>query len=144
MQLNQVKPKNKLSSKKRVGRGGKRGSYSGKGMKGQKSRAGRKMRPQLRDIIKKIPKKRGYRFNSIQPDHAVVNLDMIDSKFKDGEKLTPKTFFENGLIRKVDGKLPKVKILARGSLTKKVFISRCTVSVSAKEQIEKKGGGVSE
>ncbi|MBU1091646.1 uL15 family ribosomal protein [Patescibacteria group bacterium] len=138
MQLHQIKPKNKKSDKKRVGRGGKRGSYSGKGLKGQKSRAGRKLRPQMRDIIKKIPKKRGYRFKSIAPEHAVVNLDMIDKKFENGEKATPKIFFEKGLIKKVAGKLPRVKILARGQLTKKVFISGCTMSASAKEQIEKK------
>lgn len=64
MQLNQLKPKIKNKNSKRVGRGGKRGAYSGKGLKGQKSRAGRKIRPQIRDIIKRIPKKRGYRFKS--------------------------------------------------------------------------------
>jgi len=142
MQLHQIKPKNKQNSKKRVGRGGKRGTYSGKGLKGQKSRAGRKLRPQLRDIIKKIPKKRGYRFKSIQPDYVVVNLDMIDKKFEDGEKATPKTFFEKGLIRKTRNKFPKVKVLARGKLTKKVFVSKCAVSVSAKAQIEKNKGEV--
>jgi len=67
MQLHQLIPTTKNKSKKRVGRGGKRGAYSGKGLKGQKSRAGRKLRPQLRDIVKRIPKKRGYRFNSRKP-----------------------------------------------------------------------------
>lgn len=59
MQLNQIKPVHKLKSKKRVGRGGKRGTYSGTGMNGQKSRAGAKIRPEIRDFIKKTPKKRG-------------------------------------------------------------------------------------
>jgi large subunit ribosomal protein L15 len=62
MQLHEIKPYNKLKKKKRVGRGGKKGTYSGKGMKGQKSRAGAKIRPEIRDMIKKIPKLRGYRF----------------------------------------------------------------------------------
>ncbi|OGF76863.1 hypothetical protein A3C77_03610 [Candidatus Giovannonibacteria bacterium RIFCSPHIGHO2_02_FULL_45_13] len=47
---------------KRIGRGGKRGSFSGRGIKGQKARAGRRIRPQIRDIIKKIHKRRGYKF----------------------------------------------------------------------------------
>src|SRR4030043_532865 len=55
----QMKPKHKLKKKKRVGRGGKRGTYSGKGIKGQKSRAGRKMVPVIRELIKKYPKLRG-------------------------------------------------------------------------------------
>jgi large subunit ribosomal protein L15 len=61
MQLHEIKGlKNK--EKKRVGRGGKRGTYCGRGIKGQKARAGAKIRPALRDFIKKIPKLRGYRF----------------------------------------------------------------------------------
>ena len=52
MQLHTLKRKTKNKTKKRVGRGGKRGTYSGKGLKGQKSRAGKKIRPEIRDIIK--------------------------------------------------------------------------------------------
>lgn len=62
MQLHQIKPSHKSKSEKRIGRGGKRGTYSGRGIKGQKARAGAKKRPALRDFVKKIPKKRGYRF----------------------------------------------------------------------------------
>ena len=63
MQIHQLQLKDRSKSKKRIGRGGKRGTYSGRGIKGQKSRAGAKVRPALRDIIKKIPKKRGYKFS---------------------------------------------------------------------------------
>ncbi|HOK35099.1 MAG TPA: hypothetical protein PLL80_00755 [Candidatus Pacearchaeota archaeon] len=59
MQLHQIQPTHKPKDKKRIGRGGKRGTYSGKGIKGQTSRAGAKIRPEIRDFIKKIPKKRG-------------------------------------------------------------------------------------
>lgn len=62
MQLHQIEVKKK--EKKRIGRGGKRGTYCGRGIKGQKSRAGAKIRPAIRDLIKKIPKIRGYRFKS--------------------------------------------------------------------------------
>ena len=58
MQVHELKPSNKPKKRRRIGRGGKRGNYSGRGSKGQKSRAGAKMRPQLREIINKFPKKR--------------------------------------------------------------------------------------
>ncbi len=61
MQLHELQPITKSKSKKRVGRGGKRGTYSGKGMKGQKSRAGRKIRPAVRDLMQRTPKLRGAR-----------------------------------------------------------------------------------
>jgi len=64
MQLHEIKPIHKLKSKKRIGRGGKRGTYCGKGVKGQKARAGAKIRPEIRDLIKKIHKKRGYKFKA--------------------------------------------------------------------------------
>ena len=47
-----------------VGRGGKHAKTSGRGGKGQTARAGNKRRPALRDIIKKLPKNRGYSFKS--------------------------------------------------------------------------------
>lgn len=59
MQLHEIHPTHKLKGKKRIGRGGKRGTYSGKGIKGQNSRAGAKVRPEMRDVIKKTPKLRG-------------------------------------------------------------------------------------
>jgi large subunit ribosomal protein L15 len=62
--LHTIKPTTKNKSKKRIGRGGKRGTYSGKGMKGQKSRAGRKIRPAIRDLIQRTPKLRGARNKS--------------------------------------------------------------------------------
>ncbi len=139
MQLNQLTTKIKNKSKKRVGRGGKRGTYSGRGLKGQKARAGRKLKPELREIIKRIPKKRGYRFKSIKPAVEVVNLGKIESKFKDGEKVNPQILKEMKLIGKE--KL-KVRILGMGKLTKKLTFSGCEVSNSAKEKIEKAGGSI--
>jgi len=59
MQLHEIQPIHKNKSKKRVGRGGKRGTYSGRGLKGQKSRAGRKIRPAIRDLMQRTPKLRG-------------------------------------------------------------------------------------
>ena len=142
MQLHQIKRKNKNKSKKRIGRGGKRGSYSGKGIKGQKSRAGRKLRPELRDIIKKIPKKRGYRFKSFARKPKAINLDLIEKNFESGQKVTPKSLLEKGLIRKEKGFIPEVKLLGGGILTKKLLVSECQISKPALEKIKKAGGNV--
>lgn len=140
MQLHQIKAKTKKKSKKRIGRGGKRGTYSGKGIKGQKSRAGRKMRPQWRDIIKKLPKRRGYRFASIKKKPTVLNLDVLEKKFNENEKITPKILFEKGIIKKTKGILPEVKLLGGGEITKPFLVSECQISKQAKDKIEKAGG----
>ena len=136
MQLHELKPKHRPKKKKRIGRGGKRGTYSGRGVKGQKSRAGRGPRPALRDIIKKIPKKRGYRFKSIKKKPQIVNLKDLEKQFKSNEKVTPETLLEKGLIGKVKGKMPKVKILGQGKLTKKVAIEGCSMSKSVERAIK--------
>ena len=57
MQIHQVAPKTKSRKGKYIGRGGKRGTYSGRGIKGRKPGRGRKMRPEIRDLIKKLPKR---------------------------------------------------------------------------------------
>jgi len=61
MQLHELQPTHKTKTSKRIGRGGKKGTYSGRGMKGQKSRAGARMQPLVRELIKRYPKLRGYR-----------------------------------------------------------------------------------
>ena len=143
MQLHQLKPRNKFRKKKRIGRGGKRGTYSGRGVKGQKSRAGRKFAPVVREVIKRYPKLRGYRFNA-EKRIAVVNVGFLEKKFKKGEKITPQSLLEKKLVRRIKGKTPKVKILADGKLTKSLVIEGCQVSQKAKEKIEKAEGLVRE
>jgi len=64
MQINELKRVHKNRKDRVIGRGGKHAKTSGRGGKGQTARAGNKRRPELRDIIKKLPKLRGYRFNS--------------------------------------------------------------------------------
>ncbi|MDP3004364.1 MAG: uL15 family ribosomal protein, partial [Candidatus Azambacteria bacterium] len=88
MQLHRLKPVHKLKRKKRIARGGKRGGYSGRGIKGQKSRAGAKIRPAIRDLMMKFPKKRGrakHAFKSLFSKPAILNLEDIEKNFKDGE-----------------------------------------------------------
>ncbi|MBU1159795.1 MAG: uL15 family ribosomal protein [Patescibacteria group bacterium] len=140
MQLNQLKSKLKKKNKKRIGRGGKRGTYSGKGIKGQKSRAGRRIRPELRDVIKRIPKKRGYRFPKIGEKPVIVNVGILEKKFSDSENVNPKSLLEKGIIKKTKGIIPKVKLLSSGVLTKKLLVSECQISQPAKIKIEKVGG----
>ena len=64
MQLHELRPTEERKAKKRVGRGGKRGTYSGRGMKGQKARAGRRIRPAMRDLMQRTPKLRGVKNQS--------------------------------------------------------------------------------
>jgi large subunit ribosomal protein L15 len=144
MQIHELKRNQKLKKRKRVGRGGKRGTYSGRGLKGQKSRAGRKMKPFIREIIKRYPKLRGYRFNpKIQkPGIVVINLETLEKKFSSDVKITPRLLLEKGIINKIKGRIPKVKILGDGKITKALTIDGCLVSGQAKEKIEKAGGTI--
>ncbi len=143
MQLNQIKPKTKNKKPKYVGRGGRHGKTSGRGTKGQNARAGRKKRPEMRDIIKKLPKRRGYRFQSIQTKPVVIPVFSL-SVFENGDKVTIEALINKKLVSKSKGMHPKVKILSGGELAKKLTISGCTVSASARAIIEKAGGSVVE
>ncbi|MEY2672097.1 MAG: hypothetical protein RL687_514 [Candidatus Parcubacteria bacterium] len=141
MQLNELKRKNPNKKARQVGRGGTRGKQSGRGGKGQTARAGNKRRPQIRDIIKKLPKLRGYRFKSGDIKPNVVNVSSLNI-FTDGTVINPTSLFANKLIRKEGGKLPKVKILGTGDIKVKVSIEGCIVSDSARTKIEKAGGTI--
>lgn len=141
MQLHTLKRENPNKKARQVGRGGTRGKTSGRGGKGQTARAGNKRRPELRDIIKKIPKLRGYRDKSFEKKSLPVNLDSLNI-FENGDTVTKAILLEKKLIKKVGGVLPGVKILARGELTKKLIITGCLVSKSAQTKIEKAGGEI--
>lgn len=59
MQLHNLQPKHKFKKTKRKGRGGKKGTYCGRGIKGQRARAGARIRPEVKDFIRSLPKKKG-------------------------------------------------------------------------------------
>ena len=88
MQLHELKPTTPKKSAKRIGRGGKRGKTSGRGHKGQKARAGNSTRPEMREIIKKLPKLRGHGVNRAKTVNAervlptVVNVGALEGAFK--------------------------------------------------------------
>jgi len=142
MELHELRPKYKRKKRKRVGRGGKRGTYAGRGIKGQKARAGRRLKPAIRELIKKYPKLRGYRFKPKKEILAIVNIEVLEKKFKTSEIVSPKTLLEKKIIGRIKGRIPKVKILAKGKLTKKLIIEGCQVSKSAREKIKKAGGQI--
>ncbi len=75
MQIHELKREHQNKRDRIVGRGGKHAKTSGRGGKGQTARAGNKRRPELRDIIKKLPKQRGYSFNSIRKHVSVSGKD---------------------------------------------------------------------
>lgn len=145
MQVHQLK-RNKSNRRSRVvGRGGRRGKTSGRGTKGQKARAGHKIRPAMRDIIKKLPKRRGRGTHPNKPvssPAAVVNLEILGRSFEGGATVTPAVLLEKGLIRRVSGRIPRVKILGDGELTQALVIKDCAVSKSARVKIEKAGGKI--
>ena len=143
MQLHQLKPIHKPKKKKRLGQGD-RFAGRGSGTRGQKARAGRKLKPVIRVLIKRYPKLRGYRQKlKIKNEKLkILNLDVLERKFKTGEKVAPEVLLEKKLISKIKGRLPKVKILGRGEITKKLIIEGCQVSKKAKEKIEKSGGTI--
>ncbi len=148
MQLHELTTSNGVTKAKRVGRGGKRGKTSGKGHKGQKSRAGHKIRPQERDVIKRIPKRRGFgknrarTVNSARVRPTGVNLAALERAFDAGERVDPKTLVRKGLVRTAAGRPVAVKILGTGTLTKKLTIADCSLSAAARAAVEKVGGTV--
>lgn len=145
MQLHELKRKTEHKETKKVGRGGGRGKTSGRGTKGQNARAGHKKRPEIREILKKLPKRRGRGIAglvSIKNKPSVVNVSSIEKAFAAGETITAKLLLEHGLVRGRKGIVPSVKILGDGEITKKFIFSGLVVSTSAKEKIEKAGGSV--
>ncbi len=148
MQLHELKPTHVRKTEKRIARGGKRGKTSGRGGKGQTARAGSSMRPEMRDVIKKLPKLRGFGKNRARTVNnerelaLVVNVAALESTFNAGDAINPKALVAAGLIDGGNKKKPKVKILGNGELTKKLVVTGCTVSASAKEKIEKAGGSI--
>ena len=135
MQAHQLVKTKKVS--RRIGRGGKRGTYSGRGTKGQKARAGRRIRPQIRDILKKMHKKRGYFFKSFHEKPFIVNIGDIDKKFNNGDIVNLESLIKSKILRAPKGKKIKVKILGKGKSKKKfVFDKELLLSKSIKQNVE--------
>jgi len=157
MDLSTLRGTHPRRQQKRVGRGGKRGTTSGAGTKGQKSRAGASVRAGFRGgdnrIWQLFPKQRGaskkhgnkrphrkHRFFALRNDRAAeVNLWSLDA-FREGETVSPSTLAEKRLV---PAGARDVKVLGSGALTRRLSFEGVRVSASAKEKIEKAGGTVS-
>lgn len=142
MQIHNLKRKTKNKKTIIVGRGGKMGKTCGRGGKGQTARAGHKIRPEWRDIIKKIPKLRGYSLKGLQDKYIVINVGQLDAVCSSGDKVSPSSLVKMGVLETRLGKNPKLKILGLGDISKKIIVSDCKVSAEAKTKIEKAGGSV--
>jgi large subunit ribosomal protein L15 len=142
MQTHQIRPNNKSLKKRKVGRGGKRGTYSGRGIKGQRSRAGSKIKPQIREMILKFPKRRGISFNSLKKKCLAIKLKDIVKTFPEGGVINLNKLKKAGLIKKIKGEIRPVKILGATPLSKEYIIKNCLVSEKVKEVIIKAKGKI--
>lgn len=138
-------PKGSKHARKRVGRGNAsgHGTYSGRGVKGQKSRSGGK--PKLgfeggqTKLIKRLPRRRGFT-NMFRKEYSAVNLRDLE-RFESGTEVTPELLKESRVLRTL--RRP-VKVLATGELTKALTVKAHKFSMSAKAKIEAAGGTVQE
>jgi len=147
MQIHNVISHTKRKRSIKIGRGGKRGKTSGRGTKGQRARSGHRMRPEIRDIIKRIPYLRGRGLHSLKPNQApfaVVNVGRLAILFPKGGVITPAELQKVGAVRAVSGMPPQVKILAGGDIAVALTITDCVFSKSAGEKIIKAGGTIKE
>ena len=146
MKQNELSPApGSKKDRKRVGRGNSsgHGTYSGRGLKGQKSRAGGKMRPGFEGgqlpLIKRLPKKRGF-YNLFRIEYSVINVSDLNS-FEAGTEITVENLKKAGLIKSTRKPL---KVLAGGELGRALTVKAHKFSEAAKTKIEGAGGKAEE
>ena len=138
-------PPGSKRARKRVGRGdgSGHGTYSGRGCKGQKSRAGYKMRPGFEGgqlpLIKRLPRKRGF-VNIFRTEYNIVNIDKLNI-FEPESEVTPEKLVAAGVIKSLRQPL---KILAGGTINHPLMVKANKFSASAKAKIEAAGGKAEE
>ena len=152
LNLSNLKPAVSRRGRKRIGRGmgSGKGRYSGRGIKGQKSRAGsHKMRAGFEGgqmpIYMRLGKQRGSTSKDAMPvgphrtSTAPVNVAALEERFDAGAEVTPESLVEKGVLKNTK---TDVKILGNGDLTKKLAVTAHAVSASAREKIEAAGGSI--
>jgi large subunit ribosomal protein L15 len=152
LNLSNLKPAQPRQDRKRIGRGmgSGKGRYSGRGLKGQKSRAGSHKLPAgfeggQMPIDMRLPKLRGNTSADAMPIGPFrtysqpVNLRDLEARFEAGAEVTPEALVTAGLLKntKID-----IKILGSGELTKKLAVTAHGFSKSAREKIEAAGGSI--
>jgi len=134
---------NRNKPRKRVGRGigSGHGKTAGRGHKGQASRSGWSRKPTFEGgqmpLVRRIPK-RGFH-NRFGRTVAVVNVGQLESRFSDGDEVTPETLKQHNLAK---GRYDLLKVLGDGQLHKRLKVAAHCFSRSAKEKIEQAGGEV--
>ena len=132
-------------SRKRVGRGNGSGygTYSGRGIKGQKSRSGYRMRPGFEGgqlpLIKRLPRKRGFA-NVFRTQYSLVNVHKLNV-FEPGSEVTPEKLLAAGMVKSLRH---PVKILGDGSISHPLSVKANRFSAAARNKIEESGGKVEE
>ena len=152
LNLSNLSPAQARKDRKRVGRGlgSGKGRYSGRGLNGQKSRAGSHKMPAgfeggQMPIDMRLGKLRGATSADAMPIGPFrtyaqpVNVGALDERFEAGAEVTPEALRASGLVRKLS---VDVKVLGEGELTKKLTVSAHGFSKSAVEKIEAAGGSV--
>ncbi len=146
MLQNNLKPAaGSKKNSKRVGRGdgSGHGTYSGRGLKGQKSRSGGNVHPRFEGgqlpIIQRLPRQRGFT-NIFRTEYATVNIGRLDI-FADKSEVGLEQLKDARLIKST--KAP-VKILGHGQISKKLMVTANKFSKSAREKIEAAGGTATE
>jgi len=151
LNLSNLKPSHPRKGRKRVGRGlgSGKGRYSGRGIKGQKSRSGsHKMRAGFEGgqnpLYMRLGKQRGGSADAMavgphRTSTAPVNVATLEERFDAGADVTPETLVEKGVLKNTK---TDVKILGNGDLKKKLSITAHAVSASAREKIEAAGGTI--
>jgi len=142
MKLESLPKTKELKENKRVGRGpgSNWGKTAGKGQKGQKSRSGVSISPWFQGgqspLFRRLPK-RGFNNTQFETKFAVINLSDLNKFFNDGDVVTPEILKERGIIKK---QLSGVKVLANGTLEKKLTVKAERFSIEAIRKIEAAGG----
>jgi large subunit ribosomal protein L15 len=152
LNLSSLKPAQSRKVRKRIGRGlgSGKGRYSGRGIKGQKSRSGsHKMRPGFEGgqnpIYMRLGKQRGPYSKDAMPmgphrtSTVPVNVAALEERFDAGAEVTPESLVEKGVLKNTR---TDVKILGNGELKKKLAVTAHAVSATAREKIEAAGGSI--
>lgn len=146
MKQNNLSPAPGANRKRKLvgrGDGSGHGSFSGRGCKGQKARAGYITKPGFEGgqlpLTKKLPRKRGF-FNPFRTEYSIINLGELN-RFEPGSEVTPEKLLAAGLIKSI---ARPVKILAEGALAGTFTIRAHKFSSAAKTKIEAAGGKAEE
>jgi len=144
MQIHTLKLK-KRKKRKSVGRGGKKGTYSGRGNKGQKARSGVSIDPLFEggrsSLIDRMKKIRG--FKSIKAKALTLDISKLGQNFKDGDAVDRESLIKKGFFDKMEMQGRKIKILGNSPVKIKLKISRgILISAAARKAVESAGGEI--